>query len=493
MKKFELFILLFFLMLSASYADVILVPLDYNDIQTAIDSCSDFDTVLVFEGAYFENINFHGKRICLASLYIADGDVGHILNTVIDGSQPLNEDTGSCILFISGEDSNSIIQGFTITNGTGTKWIDEHGHGVYIEGGGILISNSSPKILNNLIVYNEAIRTSSGIISSGAGGIRSGDGFPLIQNNAIIGNSGMYGGGIVLNYSGGIIRNNIIAKNRVFKPSSSHNTYGGGGIWIGNDNPTFPRLVENNVILGNSALGDGNLPPCGKGGGILIHSAYVEVRNNIIWGNTATYPAYDQIWTYSAGMTFFSYCDIQGGWTGTGNICADPIFCDSNYVLSLYSPCVDSGDPSSSEDPEDSLNPGHALYPSRGFLQNDIGTYGGQFTKTFPDITSYTYVEEESESNSGEPDVTRFLSPLYGKNEIGLHFFLPIESFIEINVYDITGALVRELGKGFFSSGDHELIWDRKDCRFHEVSSGVFFIILNDNETLSAQKLCLFK
>ncbi|MBN2363716.1 hypothetical protein JXL83_06260 [candidate division WOR-3 bacterium] len=472
-------------------SETLYVPAGFPDIQSAIDSSGDFDTIIVSEGTYVENLNFRGKKILLASLYLVDGETVHILNTVIDGSQPSSEDTGSCVLFVSGEDSNSVIQGFTITQGTGTKWTDEHGHGVFIEGGGILISFASPKILNNVIVYNEAIRTASGIVSSGAGGIRVGDGFPLIQNNVIIGNSGMYGGGIVLNYSGGIIRNNIIAKNRVYRPFSQHNTYGGGGIWIGNDNPSYPRTVENNVITGNSALGDGSLPPCGKGGGILIHSTSVEVRNNIICGNTATYSSYNQIWTYSAGTTAFTYCDIEDGWSGTGNISADPLFCDSNYVLSQLSPCVDSGDPSSSEDPEDSLNPGHALYPSRGLLRNDIGTYGGQFAKIFPDITSFSFVEEKSESNFDWSCNACFLPPLYGRNEIGLRFFLPKESFIEINIFNVTGAFVKRLVQGFFISGIHEFVWDRKDSRFLEVSSGVFFIKLNTDETESVQKLCL--
>ncbi len=53
----------------------------------------------------------------------------------------------------------------------------------------------------------------------------SGDANPLIQNNLIAYNQGRYGGGIVLNYSGATIRNNIIDHN------SGGEDYGGGGIW----------------------------------------------------------------------------------------------------------------------------------------------------------------------------------------------------------------------------------------------------------------------
>jgi hypothetical protein len=42
-----------------------------------------------------------------------------------------------------------------------------------------------------------------------------------------------------------------------------------------------------------------------------------------------------------------SYCDVQGGWEGVGNIDADPLFVDpdnGDYRLSPGSPCIDAGD-----------------------------------------------------------------------------------------------------------------------------------------------------
>ena len=41
-----------------------------------------------------------------------------------------------------------------------------------------------------------------------------------------------------------------------------------------------------------------------------------------------------------------SYSDIEGGWTGTGNIDADPLFVDAtsgDYRLGVGSPCIDKG------------------------------------------------------------------------------------------------------------------------------------------------------
>jgi hypothetical protein len=69
------------------------------------------------------------------------------------------------------------------------------------------------------------------------------------------------------------------------------------------------------------------------------------VTNCILWGNKA--PNGSQIkndWTSSATV---SYSDVKGGWPGTGNINADPLFVDAdNDDLHLLpaSPCIDAGD-----------------------------------------------------------------------------------------------------------------------------------------------------
>ncbi len=43
-------------------------------IQAAIDAAHDGNVVLVDEGTYYENINFKGKAITVASRFYMDGD-----------------------------------------------------------------------------------------------------------------------------------------------------------------------------------------------------------------------------------------------------------------------------------------------------------------------------------------------------------------------------------------------------------------------------------
>ena len=65
------------------YSIIINVPADQPTIQEGIVAAADTDTVLVADGTYFENINFKGKAITVASHYFTDNDTSHISNTII--------------------------------------------------------------------------------------------------------------------------------------------------------------------------------------------------------------------------------------------------------------------------------------------------------------------------------------------------------------------------------------------------------------------------
>jgi len=358
---------LFFLLSSlTAFSQIIRIPDDQPTIQAGIDASENGDTVLVMPGTYFENLNLKGKNILLGSLFITTGDLSHVGTTIINGSMPAHPDTASCILIIRGEDSTCVIAGFTITGGQGTRWEDEHGPGRwYTEGGGILIQNAAPTIRNNIITGNEAVRKGTRTVSAGGGAIRCGDGNPHILNNMIISNKGLYGGGIVLNYSGAVIRNNVIARN------TGGQDYGGGGIWL-NGSGVKPRLIENNTITQNTSTtyGGGVEASFGSSG------TYV---NNIIYGNSA--PTKPQV----NGTPRMTYSDIQGGYTGTGNFDDNPRFSGATYALPDDSHCIDAGNPDAGyNDPEDPQHQGLARNPAKGTLRNDMGAYGGQGSQELP-------------------------------------------------------------------------------------------------------------
>ncbi|MEA3474947.1 MAG: choice-of-anchor Q domain-containing protein [Candidatus Cloacimonadota bacterium] len=156
----SLFILLFF-SFSLLFSDTIIVDTtgtgNYITIQQGINAAANGDTVLVYPGTYFENINYNGKNITVASLYLTTQNNSYIDSTIIDGNQ-----NGSVVTFNSSEDSTAVLSGFTITNGTGTVDL----FNTYC-GGGIFCKNSNPRIMNCVIKDNSAYK-GGGIFFRGA-------------------------------------------------------------------------------------------------------------------------------------------------------------------------------------------------------------------------------------------------------------------------------------------------------------------------------------
>lgn len=192
-KVIILTILMSAIIYAAAQARVVIIPSDYPTIQDGINSCSDGDTVLVKPGIYYENINFNGHNIAVASFFLTSGNPEYIQCTIIDG-----DSSGSVVTFENGEDTAAVIIGLTIRNGYSSH------------GAGINCDNSSPTISNNIITDNA-------------------------------GPSGYYGGGIYCNYSLGHIKNNIISGNRACW---------GGGIYSEYSN----IRVSGNRIVYNSAF-----------------------------------------------------------------------------------------------------------------------------------------------------------------------------------------------------------------------------------------------
>ncbi len=454
--------------LSAS-ATVIEVPAQQATIQAGVDAAAGGDTVLVAPGRYEENVDFRGKGILLTSHYLLGGDSSFVRLTVIDGGHATDPDTASCVRFVSGEDSAAVLQGFMLTGGTGTTWVDPQWPSyTWRGGGGVFCFGSSPTIRCNLITGNHVDNDGSFDGAQG-GGILCYDGLPRIFNNTIKANRADYGGGLVVDYAGALVVNNLICDNE------GGLVYGGGGVWTIGSHPN-PILLENNTLVGNSS-------PT-RGGALYIWGSAVTARNNILWDNTQAQGG--PIALVGGGTLDLTYSDIEGGFAGEGNLDAPPQFSDPvSYVLAPGSPCVDSAHPEPRfNDPEDPLRPGFALWPAQGALRSDMGVYGGPGCLAFepgqaavgedPDLDLGPGSEAGRERGAlqlrGGPNPTR--------GAAALEFTLAQESFVQVRIHGPTGALIRDLGRRWLPSGPQRVSWNGRDRRGRPVPSGLYTIRL---------------
>lgn len=296
-----------------SIAQIIHVPGDLPTIQVGIDAADDGYTVLVDQGIYYENINFMGKAITVMSNYLNSLDSADIFNTIIDGGQPAYPDEASVVYFISGEDTTSVLCGFTIQHGSGT-YPDSWG---MRSGGGILCEFSGATIIHNRIINNTVIDYSSPVCGGGvSASTNDGDKKVILLHNTIANNqaittnyppTGAYGSGVMLWLMDHTIQNNVIKENYIegwaygagiFINGNSgitsnnlitNNTNNvtvnaglGGGIHLGDPGPGL--RISQNAIIGNICTGNGSY----KGGGIGVLN-WSENGDYYIDGNTIAY------------------------------------------------------------------------------------------------------------------------------------------------------------------------------------------------------------
>ena len=466
----------------AASATIINVPDDYPTIQQGINASGDGDTILVQPGTYVENINFNGHNIVVGSLFLTTGDTTYIGQTVIDGGS-----SGSVVTFESGEDSTAIIAGFVVRNGLSASL-----------GGGISCMYSNPAITNNHIRGNSAV--GSQMTNGTGGGIYCFHSDATISHNTISGNvaSGYpiwtygFGGGIYCYNSSAKISNNLIFEN------DAHGEWGfGGGIYLINSD----GRIANNIIVGNSAFHWGGGIHCFESSPIIINNTisanrainvsgggiYCElvsnplITNTIFWANSAYYGA--EIDFDDSSSPYFTYCDIQGGWAGEGNIDIDPLFRDPEngdfHLMSTEcgdpddSPCIDAGNPSILDI---ILDCDWGL----GSERSDIGAYGGG------DSVLVEIEEKVIEIPRSFALFQNYPNPFNASTII--EYSLPSPSDVTIEIYDLLGRRVETLIKGEQPAGYHHVVWDAKGQ-----SSGMYFYRIQAGEYVETRKMVLLK
>ncbi len=238
---------------------------------------------------------------------------------------------------------NCIIRNNTISNSSGNNY----GGGVYVsygtledceifgnqntgsygKGGGIY---SSYGVISKCKVYDNIGKLGGGVYAEGASGNHVMIKDSYFENNT----SSSNGGGIYSNYS--TLINVVIANNQTTNAD-------GGGLYARNS-------IVTNCDIANNAINTTNTSYSGAG----IYGSSNTLKNNIVWHNLRGSVSNN----VSSNVGNVTYCAIEGGYTGTGNVAlasentgdytVDNYVCfvnpeNEDYHLLPYSACINAG------------------------------------------------------------------------------------------------------------------------------------------------------
>jgi hypothetical protein len=304
----------------------------------------------------------------------------------------------------------------------------------------------------------------------GGAWIWNGTGTLTISGNTFSGNSTANNGGaaaVITDSSTVIFTRNVVDSNAAVSI--------GGGLSYATANGSLS--LYHNTFYGNQAS---------DGGGIYFYfdqsGAQTLLYNNILWQDTP--PA---IAMSGATSTAATYSDIGSGtgepWFGVGCIDKDPLFADpvngdfhlswSSYPVpdSTRSPCIDTGDPASPEDPDSTRADMGAFY-----FDQMIGI-------------------SESEHAQGSVGICRS-HPNPFDQRIVIQFRNPQargSGRIRLEIYDLAGRVVRSFSICSGLSPVVEVVWDGRDDRGDAVRSGTYFAKSNPGGFWQTEKLVLLR
>ncbi|MHC4388022.1 MAG: S8 family serine peptidase [Planctomycetota bacterium] len=338
----------------------IYVPAEYATIQEGINRSWDGGTVWVADGRYTgegnRDLDFRKKAITVRSESGPE-------NCVVD-CNGTKGDPHRGFYFGRGEDANSMVSGFAITNGYafGSSYEERSGGAIRCnrssptitncimadnagdwDAGGIFNYHSSPTVIDCAFIRNRAVTNDGGAISNDRSS-------PTIINCAFIGNRAFDWGGA--------IRNTYFCDPSVTNCLFSGNSCDEGGgmfYWF-----RCEPVVVNCTFAGNSAR---------NGNAVGFDSHLQESPSAMVVVNSVLADGGDEIWNNDDSVVTMTYSNIGGGYPGEGNIDADPCFVwpgywadandpnevvepddpnavwiDGDYHLLAGSPCVDAGD-----------------------------------------------------------------------------------------------------------------------------------------------------
>jgi hypothetical protein len=305
--------------------------------------------------------------------------------------------------------------------------------GNYADSGGGMYNNSSSPAISNVVFIGNSASAGGGMFNtftsapalsnvtfmsnsaSYGGGVDNNSSSPALSNVTFSGNSASSdGGGMYNGYSSPTLSNVTFGNNRASdigggmyntysSPALSNVTFNGnsasnqgGGMYNLNSAPALTNLtfISNSASVGGGVDNDHSAPAltnvtffansASYGGGVDNQSSAPTLTNCILWRDAG-----GEIYNSSTGGATVRYSDVQGGYSGTGNISLDPRLGPfgnnggptQTIPLEPGSPAIDAGD--------NSLVPAGLTTDQRGFARVsgaavDLGAYEVQLPAMSP-------------------------------------------------------------------------------------------------------------
>lgn len=249
---------------------------DFSTIQECINASASRDTCVVQAGTYRERIRFLGRAITVRSSQGAE-------RTIIDGREG-----GPVVTFSSEERRDTLLKGFTITNGYASLGEDD----TIEHGGGIQMISAGPTIEDCILLENHSDGDGGGIYCFSTGSK------PEIENVIFQGNTaGGQGGGICAVYGRPKLNNCLFIENRATRGGAVSARY------------SARTVLESCTIADNSA---------DQAWALYMLNATVKTINSIYWNNSSPQDPpvmMDLDPDPERGDTYFylSYVNLQGG------------------------------------------------------------------------------------------------------------------------------------------------------------------------------------
>lgn len=272
----------------------------YTNLSPAITAATAGNEIWVAAGTYTpaastsyvmkEGIKVYGGFLSGMTLLTSRDPVANV--TTLDGN-------GKSVLSFSTITSATVLDGFTITGGTGA------GITGVASGGGISLVNASP-VLSNLIITSNTAAAGGGINMSGTSGPTVTNAF-LSANSAVFSTVGGIGGGIYFRGTGSPTFTSIVLENNTTNSSLGgafclHNTSvanTGGNITINNAvfynntatgssgalSAQFGNTLKiTNAVFANNSTTSGS---GGSGGAMHINNTDITISNCTFYNNTS--------------------------------------------------------------------------------------------------------------------------------------------------------------------------------------------------------------